>query len=93
VTFSELLADVDCARATMRSIVVNRRAGMTPGDLFYNHAHHQCLLLLIQQELAKQQADQDRLAQSLTDSHSSNSRGPPRKKAAPKKCGSLEVLS
>jgi hypothetical protein len=42
-------------------------------------------VLLIQQELAKQQADQDRLAQSLTDSHSSNSRGPPpRKKAATK---------
>jgi hypothetical protein len=69
---------------------------MTPGDLFYNQIHHRCLLILIQQELAKQQAFEDRLAQRSSSSHPTNTRGPPKsrrpKSQPPRKKGcQLEV--
>jgi hypothetical protein len=83
-------------RGNGRSLELMRCAGMTPGDLFYNQIHHRCLLILIQQELAKQQAFEDRLAQRSSSSHPTNTRGPPKsmrpKSQPPRKKGcQLEV--
>jgi hypothetical protein len=60
-----------------KTLELSRCAGMMPGDLFYNEAHHQFQLILIAQQLATQQAIEDRLAERLAAPDRSTARGPP----------------
>jgi hypothetical protein len=60
-----------------KTLELSRCAGMMPGDLFYNEAHHHFQLILIAQQLAQLQNAEDRLAKRLASPNRSTARGPP----------------
>jgi hypothetical protein len=62
------------------SLELMRCSHLTPGDLFYRDELYQTQLILITQELAKQQAYEDHLAQRLASPRRFAARGPPQMK-------------
>jgi hypothetical protein len=64
-----------------------RYAHLTPGDIFFHEAYYDVMLLFIAQQIAEQNAAEERLAEAMLSPSYHAARGPPKRDDSKKKNG------
>jgi hypothetical protein len=64
-----------------------RYAYVTPGDIFFHEAYYDVMLLFIAQQIAEQNAAEERLAEAMLSPAHHAARGPPKRDDSRKKDG------
>jgi hypothetical protein len=79
------------AEATITEAEVSREwmryAHVTPGELFFHEAYYEVMLLFIAQQIAEQNAAEERLAEAMLSPAHHAARGPPKRDDSKKKDG------
>ena len=90
VALQQVLARLQ-AEATITEAEVSREwmryAHVTPGELFFHEAYYEVMLLFIAQQIAEQNAAEERMAEAMLSPAHHAARGPPKRNDSEKKDG------